>query len=70
MRREPVSSSSIAAIGYNARTGALEVEFVNGRLYRYRSVEADVYEDFRVASSKGTFFNECIRDAYPCERLR
>ena len=70
MRREPVSSSSIAAIGYDARSETLEVEFVSGRIYRYRSVEADVYEDFRVASSKGTYFNECIRDAYPCERLR
>jgi hypothetical protein len=70
MRREPVSSSSIAAIGYDARTEALEVEFVNGRLYRYRSVEAQVHEDFRAATSKGTFFNAHIRDAYPFERLR
>jgi hypothetical protein len=70
MRREPVSSSSIAAIGYDARTEALEVEFVNGRLYRYRSVEAQVHQDFRAATSKGTYFNACIRDAYPFQRLR
>ena len=64
MRREPVSSSSIAAIGYDARSEALEVEFVNGRLYRYRSVEAQVHEDFRAAASKGTFFNaQCIRSS-------
>jgi hypothetical protein len=70
MRREPVSSSSIAAIGYDARSETLEVEFVNGRLYRYRSVEADVHKGFRAAGSKGTFFNAHIRDAYPFERLR
>jgi hypothetical protein len=70
MRRDPVSSSSIAAIGYDPRKGVLEVEFVHGRLYRYRGVEADVHRDFRTAASKGTFFNAHIRDAYPCERLR
>ena len=54
MRREPVSSSSIAAIGYDARSEALEVEFVSGRIYRYRGVESEVHKEFRAAPSKGT----------------
>ena len=70
MRRDPVSSTSIAAIGYNAAGETLEVEFVTGRVYRYRGVEADVFEDFRAASSKGTFFNENIKDAYPFVRVK
>jgi len=70
MRREPVSSSSIAAIGYDARSEALEVEFVSGRIYRYQGVEATVHKEFRAAPSKGTYFNENIRDAYPHVRLR
>jgi hypothetical protein len=70
MRREPVSSSSIAAIGYDARSEALEVEFVSGRIYRYRGVESEVHQEFRAAPSKGTYFNENIRDAYPHLRLR
>ena len=48
----------------------LEVEFVTGSVYRYRNVEEDVYERFLAAPSKGTFFNEHIRDAYLCERVR
>jgi hypothetical protein len=70
MRREPVSSSSIASIGYSADTKTLEVEFVTGRVYRYRGVEEETYEAFMSASSKGTFFNERIKDGYPFERVR
>ena len=67
MFREPVVSSSIASIGFDEDTETLEVEFVTGRVYRYRGVEEDVYEKFLAAPSKGSFFNEHIKDAYPCE---
>jgi hypothetical protein len=67
MFREPVSSSTIAAIGYDEETGTLEVEFVSGTVYRYRGVSQDVFEDFRAALSKGRFFNWHIKDAYPWE---
>jgi len=70
MLREPVSSSSIASIGFDADTETLEVEFVSGRIYRYHDVERDLFEDFRNAPSKGTFFNEHIKDAYPFERVK
>ena len=70
MRRDPVSSKSIASIGYNADAETLDVEFVTRRVYRYRGVEADVFEDFRAAQSKGTFFNAHIKDAYPFMRLK
>lgn len=69
MYREPVSSRSIAAIGYDHDAELLEVEFVSGAIYRYGGVSEDVVEDFRQAESKGTFFNAHIRDAYPCERI-
>lgn len=70
MRRKAVSSSSIASIGYNARTETLEVEFVTGRVYSYRGVEKQTYEAFMTAPSKGTFFNEGIRGAYSFFRVR
>ena len=69
MFREPVSSSMIAAIGYDEETETLEVEFVSGAVYRYRSVNQDVVEDFRAAPSKGRFFNQHIKDAYPWDEL-
>jgi len=69
MFREPVSSRSIAAIGYDDDAEVLEVEFVSGSVYRYRGVSQDVFEDFRQAPSKGGFFNQRIRDAYPFEQV-
>jgi hypothetical protein len=69
MLRERVSSSSIAAIGYADDAETLEVEFVTGTVYRYRGVDADVYENFRQAPSKGAFFNTHIKDAYPWEQV-
>jgi len=69
MFREPVSSSVIAAIGYDEDSETLEVEFASGAVCSYRGVEQDVYEAFRLAPSKGKFFNRHIRDAYPWENV-
>jgi KTSC domain len=69
MFREPLVSTSIASVGFDADNEMLEVEFVSGRVYRYLDVEEDVYEGFLAAPSKGAFFNEHIKDAYPCERI-
>jgi hypothetical protein len=69
MLREPVASTTIAAIGYDEEDEVLEVEFTSGTIYRYRGVDLDVFEDFRVAPSKGRFFNRQIRDAYPWESV-
>jgi KTSC domain-containing protein len=56
MRREPVSSSSIAAIGYDVRSEALEVEFVSGRIYRYRGVESEVQQGVPRSAVEGDVF--------------
>ena len=69
MFREPVVSESIAAIGYDDDAEALEVEFITGRVYRYRGVSQDAFEDFRQAPSKGAFFNRHIKDAYAWEQV-
>jgi hypothetical protein len=69
LHREPVPSSAIVAIGYDEQSEMLEVEFVSGAVCRYFGVDADVYEDFRAASSKGSFFNRHIKDAYRWESV-
>jgi len=70
MYREPVSSTSIAEIGYDDGRKILVVAFVSGSIYRYRGVSEDVFEDFRAAPSKGAFFNEHIKGAYQFEQIR
>jgi KTSC domain len=69
LSREPVSSSLIAALGYDEEHEILEVEFTSGDLYRYHGIPADVFDALCAARSKGKFFNEHIRDAYPWEQV-
>lgn len=59
MQRLPVHSSSVAAIGYDARRKILEVEFrESGEVYRYFDVPAEEYKAFLAADSKGTYLNQ------------
>lgn len=62
-------SSTIQAIAYDAGTSELTVTFVTGRIYRYYKVEPEIAEAFRIAASKGRFFNLRIRDRYRFDEI-
>jgi hypothetical protein len=57
-------STAIKFIVYDERSADLRVTFVSGKTYKYYDVPRGVYESFRRAASKGTFFNAHIRDRY------
>lgn len=69
MDRTPVSSSSIAAVGYDAPSQTLEIEFRNGGTYQYYEVSRAVVDEFLDASSLGRYFQAEIRGAYRYERI-
>lgn len=69
MIREPVASSNVMSIGYDADTETLEVEFSNGAVYQYYNVGAALNEQLMQAPSKGQFLNIYIRNAYPFSRV-
>lgn len=56
-----VSSSSVAAIGYDADTAILRVEYLTGSLYEYIGVPVDIYEGLLYASSVGTYLNLYVK---------
>jgi hypothetical protein len=62
-------SSVVHDIAYEPENGALTVTFTTGRVYRYYGVPPEVYEAFRIAASKGRFFNLRIRDQYKFQEL-
>jgi len=62
-------SRTIQNIDYDAGKRALTVTFVTGRIYRYYKVEPEVADAFRIAASKGRFFNLRIRDQYRFDEL-
>lgn len=65
MRRVPVRSSVIAAVGYDEATAVLEVEFAGGDVYRYFAVPPSVHRALLDAESPGAYFNRTISDRYP-----
>jgi hypothetical protein len=69
VRRRPVDSSSLASIGYDPTERALEVEFIHGAVYLYFEVPPNVFEALLSAPSKGTFFNDAIKDSYDFDRV-
>ena len=64
MLRKPVSSESIARVGYTAATRTLEIEFHSGRVYQYVGVPLAVYEDLIHSESVGRYFNSNVRPIY------
>ena len=69
MKRDPVSSSNIAAIGYDAPSETLEVEFRNGSVYQYYNVPQSIYDAFTIASSAGQFLAYQIKNVFPYSRV-
>lgn len=63
-------SKVIARFDYDAATGRLVIQFVNGRHYAYDGVPPAVVDGFRNAGSKGQYFSVHIRDHYPFKQLK
>src|SRR5438876_497345 len=68
--RQPVESTAIARVGYSKRRHILEIEFVNGAVYRYRDVPVTVYRDLMSSESKARFYDSNIRRHYRSVLIR
>jgi hypothetical protein len=65
-----VSSSSIAALGYESETSTLGVRFLDGSEYHYFGVPEDIFVGLQSASSVGNYFNQYVRNAgYACSKV-
>ncbi len=69
MIRDPVASTNIVSIGYDPNAETLEVEFINGSVYQYYNVPADLHGQLMMAGSKGQFLNAYIKNGYPYSRV-
>ena len=68
MFMQPVSSSDIRAIGYDADTSTLKVAFHSGGVYQYWGVPVSVHRALISASSKGRYLHAYIKNRYPGNR--
>lgn len=65
---QPVSSSSIAAIGYDADNQMVYVQFLNGTTYAYKGVPEIEFENLKTAPSIGAYLNRNYKNVFPYER--
>jgi hypothetical protein len=65
MRCQPVESSAVSCIGYDPNSQILEIEFSEGRRYRYHGVTPSDYQALMAAESIGTYVNQVIKLKYP-----
>ena len=70
IRRVPVQSTALAAVGYSKRLRALEIEFRNGAIYRYLDVAPELYDALLNAQSKARFYDDNIRHKYRSLHVR
>lgn len=62
----PVRSTAMSAIGYDARTMQMKITFAQGETYDFCGVPKHVFEGLLNANSKGTYYNDHIKDRYQC----
>ena len=66
MKRAPVDSTAILSAGYDPDTRTLEIQFQDGRVYRYLQVPPVVYRDLMAADSPGRYFDWYIKTTFAC----
>jgi hypothetical protein len=64
MDRQPVTSRALASVGYDADTGALEIEFRSGRVYGYEGVPVSVHAWLLRTKNKGVFVAHHLSGRY------
>ena len=64
MHMENVSSSNIQAIGYDADSETLQIEFLKGGVYQYFDVPSHAHEELVSAGSIGGHFAANIKSTY------
>lgn len=65
----PVSSSNIAAIGYDNQNEIVHVQFLNGTEYIYKGVPQHDFDGLLNAPSVGSYLNRNFKNLYPYERV-
>jgi hypothetical protein len=64
----PLSSTNLAAAGYDPATEILEIEFIKTGVYQYFNVPQVIYDGLMQAPSAGQFFNANIKNAFACTK--
>ena len=61
-----VSSSAMVAVGYDPQTRRMRITFSQGHTYDFCGVPQHVFDGLMRAPSKGSYYNDHIKDRYSC----
>ncbi len=64
IKTNPVESSNLAAIGYDAESKTLQADFKNGKRFQYQNVPPELFAEFQAAESVGKFFAARIKPEF------
>jgi hypothetical protein len=62
----PVNSAAMVAVGYDPERRLMKITFAQGHTYDFCDVPRQVFDELMRAASKGTYYNQSIKDRYPC----
>jgi KTSC domain len=66
MKMISVSSSAIAAVGYDPATRHMQIKFKNSGTYSFCGVPQQIFDGLLSANSKGRYYDQYIRGRYHC----
>ncbi|EJA2381462.1 KTSC domain-containing protein [Klebsiella oxytoca] len=69
MDRQPVVSSNIRSVGYDANDFILEIEFNNGAIYQYFDIPENIYSDLISSDSIGGYLARHIKGYFRYSRV-
>ena len=64
-----IESTNLTKTDYDTISKKLIVEFKNGTLYEYEEVPHQLYTQFRMSQSQGSFFSKNIEKNYKFKKL-
>jgi KTSC domain len=69
MERKRLSSGKLRAAGYDEASRTMEIEFVNGDVFEYKSVSREIYRQLMASPSPSSFFEDKIDEQFSGKRL-
>jgi YD repeat-containing protein len=69
VERRRVDSPGLRAVAYDAARRLLEIEFPDGSVYQYERVPPELHRRLLDATSKRSFFEDHIEEAYSRRRV-
>lgn len=64
-----VQSSNVESIGYDQKSETVYVKFLDGKVYAYKGVHQNEYDNLMNATSVGSHLHRNFKNVYPYERV-